>query len=209
MARVVLLRDSPEPEFSSAIPGSHLTRKSFCSFQHGTPRPRAVIEERNLGLVPSVVGSRFLTARPKKNVVPEFTQKLEDQTRHHGDSIMMKVAFRGNPKPVLTWYVRDPLYPLIYRLSSRFKEHEPLLPTMRIQIYTDERSSEVAIFNSDKSDAGFYTCRIENDLAMRETKCHVYIGETAVTTPRGTISGANYRSYRSALYTPTSYYSRF
>lgn len=65
--------------------------------------------------------------------------------RHHGDSIMMKVAFRGNPEPVVTWYVRDPLYPLTYRLSSRFKEHEPLLPTMRIQIYTDERSSEVSI----------------------------------------------------------------
>lgn len=34
-------------------------------------------------------------------------------------------------------------------------------------IHNSEYSTELVIFNAQKEDAGFYTCRIENDMGVR------------------------------------------
>jgi hypothetical protein len=81
---------------------------------------------------------------------------------------------------------------------------------MRTMVYVSEISSEVIIMDAEKNDSGFYTCRIENPMGVRDTNCQVYIGDNERLKSKGhkTLM-ANSRLYRSTLYKPNAYYSQF
>jgi len=129
--------------------------------------------------------------KEKKNVIPQFLNRLEDQWHHHDDNITLRVAYKGEPDPVVHW----------------FKDQQPIESTIRTMITAGDGMTELVIFDAQKCDAGFYTCRIENFSGVRETNCHIHIGDNK-NTGRKPIP-ADYRLYRSILYTPSQRYSRF
>jgi hypothetical protein len=184
-ARVIILRDNHLPQ--KYRPRS----KSGISFQHGTPNPRSIVEDRELAYP---LRSRFFMAKEKRHTVPEFTSRLDDQWHHHGDTIALRIGFNSYPESVVTW----------------FKDQEPLVSTMRTMIHVSEYGSELVILDAEKTDSGFYTCRIENPMGVRDTNCQVYIGdnERIKATGRKTLM-ANSRYYHSTVYKPNTYYSRF
>jgi hypothetical protein len=97
MARIVLLKDINERH--AVLPG----KKSFHSFQHSIPNPVSRADETDLFAFPRQ-NARFLTAKSKKHVIPEFTSRLDDQWLHHGDCINMRISYRGAPQPIVMWY---------------------------------------------------------------------------------------------------------
>jgi len=184
MARVIVLRED----------GDYQVPEAFLQGKHGhlrRPVSRRSVEERVP--VDLVMSTTFMRRGPKKHTVPEFTSRLDDQWHHHDDTIVMKINFNGYPEPNVFW----------------FKDQQPVFSELRHMIHNSEYSTELVIFNATKEDAGFYTCRIENDMGIRETHCQVYIGDTGrLVSKNGKSLTANYRTYRSALYTPSYVYSR-
>ncbi|CAD5217613.1 unnamed protein product [Bursaphelenchus okinawaensis] len=187
MARVIVLRDDDD-----YVPENYIMTR------HGkTYRPisrRQILHEEDDDL-------DFRATRPfakrstRKHTVPEFSHRLEDQWHHHDDTIVLKVNFSGYPQPEVTW----------------FKGQSPIFSEMRRTVHTSDNSTELCIFNAQKEDGGFYSCRIENDMGVRETSCHVHIGDTGKLPGKNAklLAAMNYRTYRNALYTPSYTYSRF
>ncbi|KAI6185121.1 hypothetical protein M3Y99_01644500 [Aphelenchoides fujianensis] len=185
-ARVIVLRDD----------GPYQVPEAFLASRGHIRKPvtrRAVERGEPLDLygTPS-----FLRKTARRHEVPEFTSRLEDRWGHHDDTIVLKANFRGYPEP-LVW----------------FKGQEPVVNDTRHMINTTDFSTELVIFNAQKEDAGFYSCRIENDEGIREDNCQVYIGDTGRLVSKDgkslTPAAANYRTYRSSLYTPSFFYSRY
>uniref|UniRef100_A0A914E5A7 Ig-like domain-containing protein n=1 Tax=Acrobeloides nanus TaxID=290746 RepID=A0A914E5A7_9BILA len=146
--------------------------------------------------LPSILACRLqnLGSYKRKQIIPEFTSRLDDQWHHHDDTIILKIGFKGFPAPNVTWY----------------KDHDPILSTMRTMIYTSESCSELVIYDAKKSDSGFYTCRIENPLGVRDTNCQIYIGDNGIVKSKGLKSlTANHRLYKSVLYAPALKYPMF
>uniref|UniRef100_A0AC34RIZ1 Ig-like domain-containing protein n=1 Tax=Panagrolaimus sp. JU765 TaxID=591449 RepID=A0AC34RIZ1_9BILA len=188
MARVIVIRDQKECKFLKRP-----RAKPAVSLQRDRPYPTSLIGVD--GLLKSEDGSgRFFFAQEKKQTVPEFTCRLDDQWHHHGDSVSLRIGFKGFPEPNVTW----------------FKDQQPITPCMKIMIYSTATSSELVIMEAQKSDAGFYTCRIENPLGVRDTNCLVHIGDNdrIKSTGHKTLI-ANSRLYRSVIYKPNLYYSYF
>uniref|UniRef100_A0A914YWR0 Ig-like domain-containing protein n=1 Tax=Panagrolaimus superbus TaxID=310955 RepID=A0A914YWR0_9BILA len=190
MARVIIIRDVKDYQ----LPQKYRPRSkssSYMSFQRATPNPRSIVENHELAYP---LRSRFFTAKEKRHTVPEFTSRLDDQWHHHGDSVALRIGFRGYPEPVVSW----------------FRDQQPIVSCMGTMIYVSEFSSELVIMDAQKIDSGFYTCRIENPLGVRDTNCQVYIGDNGRLQSKGhkTLI-ANSRLYRSALYKPNAYYSQF
>ncbi|KAI6177350.1 hypothetical protein M3Y97_00897500 [Aphelenchoides bicaudatus] len=191
MARVVVIRDD----------GDYQVPEGFLSSRHGghikTPISRRSVETREP--VDLRIATSFLKRGVKKHTVPEFTSRLDDKWHHHSDTVVMKINFNGYPMPTIQW----------------FKDQRPIYAEMRhmvfnFVIHNSDYSTELVIFDAQKEDAGFYKCQIENDMGVRETTCQVYIGDTGrLVSKNGKMLSGNYRSYRSALYTPGFTYSRF
>ncbi|KAI6229380.1 hypothetical protein M3Y95_00525000 [Aphelenchoides besseyi] len=185
MARVIVIRDD----------GDFQVPEAFLASRNG--RIRRPISRRTVETgdpFDFVSTTSFLKRQTKKHTVPEFTSRLEDKWLHQDDTAVLKVNFNGYPEPMVWW----------------FKDQQPVIAEMRIMIHTSENSTELAIFNAQKEDSGFYTCRIENDMGIRETNCQIYIGDTGrLLSKNGKSLAANYRTYRSALYSPSYVYSRY
>ncbi|CEF70985.1 Immunoglobulin subtype 2 domain and Immunoglobulin subtype domain and Immunoglobulin-like domain and Immunoglobulin I-set domain and Immunoglobulin-like fold domain-containing protein [Strongyloides ratti] len=151
------------------------------------------------GIVQKVVLPRtskhFIWATSKRNEVPEFTFRMQDQWHFEGDNIALRVTFNGVPKPEIYW----------------FKDHQPIIPSMKTMINSSDNLSELIIFNAEKNDSGFYTCRIENNLGIRESHAQIYIkGNDNIKCLR-TMPRRNYLSERlyRPMYHEISYYSRY
>ncbi|KAL7070164.1 hypothetical protein ACQ4LE_010326 [Meloidogyne hapla] len=129
--------------------------------------------------------------KAEKYEIPEFVGKLEDQTYLNGDNFVLRIGYKGCPEPLVQWY----------------KGQEPIisdLDSTKIVITADSAYAQLALFNAQREDGGFYNCRIENANGVRETGCHIFITNDGPGGPKGM-----QRSYRSVLYTPSQRYSRF
>ena len=83
-----------------------------------------------------------------------------------------------------------------------------------MMVLASDGQTELTLFSAQPCDTGFYTCRIENDTGVREAHCQLHVqGEVEpIKEPNGAKTGtsaSSYRLYRSVLYTPTQYYSRY
>uniref|UniRef100_A0AAF5DJW1 Ig-like domain-containing protein n=1 Tax=Strongyloides stercoralis TaxID=6248 RepID=A0AAF5DJW1_STRER len=136
----------------------------------------------------------FVWATSKRNEVPEFTFRMQDQWHFEGDNIALRVTFNGVPKPETHW----------------FKDQQPILPSMKTMINDGENSSELIIFNAEKNDSGFYTCRIENNLGIRESHAQIFIKGNENKKCLRSMPRKNYLSERlyRPMYHEISYYSR-
>ncbi|CAD5222326.1 unnamed protein product [Bursaphelenchus xylophilus] len=189
MARVIVLRNDDD----DYIPENYIVKKNGKTY-----RP---ISRRQILHQDDEEDLDFRSIRPfsklthRKHTVPEFSHRLEDQFCHHDDTIVLKCNFTGYPMPEVVW----------------FKGQTPIFNEMRRTVHTSDNSTELCIFNANKEDGGFYSCRIENDMGVRETSCHVHIGDTGKLPGKlAKLEAAiNYRTYRNALYTPSYTYSRF
>ncbi|KAL3112764.1 hypothetical protein niasHT_019738 [Heterodera trifolii] len=150
------------------------------------PRPLPMTD---LTLFGGGIGPRRYYKKEKESI-PEFSSEVEDQWQSAGDNIAIKIWYKGNPEPMIQW----------------FKGEEPLQNSRRVVITADGAYSELAIFDAQRTDGGFYNCRIENAMGVQERGCHVFIREGE---PSGTAGSGALRAYRSVLYTPTQRYSRF
>uniref|UniRef100_A0A915LET4 Ig-like domain-containing protein n=2 Tax=Meloidogyne incognita group TaxID=654580 RepID=A0A915LET4_MELJA len=129
--------------------------------------------------------------RPEKYEIPEFVGRLEDQTYLNGDNFVLRIGYKGCPEPLVQWY----------------KGQQPIMSdpdSTKIVITADSAYAQLALFNAQREDGGFYNCRIENANGVRETGCHIFITNDGPGGPRGM-----QRSYRSVLYTPSQRYSRY
>uniref|UniRef100_A0A915CY96 Ig-like domain-containing protein n=1 Tax=Ditylenchus dipsaci TaxID=166011 RepID=A0A915CY96_9BILA len=134
---------------------------------------------------------RFYKERRPK--FPEFLNRLEDQWRRPDNNITMRISYKGEPEPIVQW----------------FKDQQLIESNARTMITAGDGVTELVIFDAQKSDAGFYCCRIENDSGVQDTNCHIYIGDSADHPPGRRPLSADYRLYQSVLYTPSQRYSRF
>uniref|UniRef100_A0A915LEF2 Ig-like domain-containing protein n=1 Tax=Meloidogyne javanica TaxID=6303 RepID=A0A915LEF2_MELJA len=127
----------------------------------------------------------------EKYEIPEFVGRLEDQTYLNGDNFVLRIGYKGCPEPLVQWY----------------KGQQPIISdpdSTKIVITADSAYAQLALFNAQREDGGFYNCRIENANGVRETGCHIFITNDGPGGPRGM-----QRSYRSVLYTPSQRYSRY
>uniref|UniRef100_A0A0K0G513 Ig-like domain-containing protein n=1 Tax=Strongyloides venezuelensis TaxID=75913 RepID=A0A0K0G513_STRVS len=187
MARVIILRKD----------GDILSTKEIHQRLHRVRLDKNLGNENNN--VHRVVLPRtpkhFAWATTKKNEVPEFTFRMQDQWHFEGDNIALRVTFNGIPKPAVHW----------------FKDQQPITASMKTMINNGDNSSELIIFTAEKSDAGFYTCRIENNLGIRESHAQIYIkGEEQIRCVR-VMPRRNYLSERlyRPMYHEISYYSKY
>ncbi|KAI1725598.1 immunoglobulin i-set domain-containing protein [Ditylenchus destructor] len=191
-ARIVVIRDDGGP---SLIRNRKNGRKILHRLEHGSPEPDDSLEELEGPFSSLNLKTHNRFYKEKKKSVPEFLNRLEDQWHQFSDNITLKINYRGHPDPVVTW----------------FKDQQPILSTIRTMITAGEGNTELVIFDAEKLDSGFYTCRIENDIGVRETSCQIYIGDTGKLKSAGrkSLATSNYRAYRSILYNSPHYYSRY
>uniref|UniRef100_A0A914CKS0 Uncharacterized protein n=1 Tax=Acrobeloides nanus TaxID=290746 RepID=A0A914CKS0_9BILA len=77
-------------------------------FQYATTRKnsnsRFNPDENDVEL-PSILACRLqnLGSYKRKQIIPEFTSRLDDQWHHHDDTIILKIGFKGFPAPNVTW----------------------------------------------------------------------------------------------------------
>jgi len=157
---------------------------------------RSVLPRLDLTLFGGSAGNRRYYKNEKESV-PEFTSHVEDEWHTAGDNIVLKVQYKGHPEPIVHW----------------FKGQELVSCTMRIVITADGSLTELAIFDAQRTDGAYYSCRIENDSGVRETGCHVFIEDRYIPPEErgryGRGLGSSPRLYRSVLYTPSQRYRRF
>ncbi|KAE9551942.1 hypothetical protein FO519_004843 [Halicephalobus sp. NKZ332] len=180
MARVIIIRDKKVYN----IPQKY-TKKINVSFQRDKTYPYSLIDDDNLAYP--------VNKDAKQHTVPEYTCRLDDQWHHHGDTIALRIGFKGYPDPVVTW----------------FKDQQAIIPSMKIMLQSTATGSELIVLDAQKSDAGFYTCRIENPLGLRDTNCFIHIGDTDRIKSTGYKNLiVDSRLYRTVVYKPHYYYSR-
>ena len=65
---------------------------------------------------------------------PRFTLPLRDQCVDDGDKVIMKVMFRGNPQPTVTWYFNSqPIKPSAdFQINVDFKKSESTLTIVEV-----------------------------------------------------------------------------
>ena len=65
---------------------------------------------------------------------PRFTLPLRDQCVDDGDKVIMKVMFRGNPQPTVTWYFNSqPIKPSAdFQINVDFKKNESTLTIVEV-----------------------------------------------------------------------------
>uniref|UniRef100_A0A1I8BSC4 Ig-like domain-containing protein n=1 Tax=Meloidogyne hapla TaxID=6305 RepID=A0A1I8BSC4_MELHA len=122
----------------------------------------------------AIKGSKVLSfnVSTEKYEIPEFVGKLEDQTYLNGDNFVLRIGYKGCPEPLVQWY----------------KGQEPIisdLDSTKIVITADSAYAQLALFNAQREDGGFYNCRIENANGVRETGCHIFITNDGPGGPKG------------------------
>uniref|UniRef100_A0AC35U581 Ig-like domain-containing protein n=1 Tax=Rhabditophanes sp. KR3021 TaxID=114890 RepID=A0AC35U581_9BILA len=148
---VVLSKERAYPPNRFRYPGARRIRLE----SNGTTYPESV--PSNIYL--PISSKSFNLVKRSRAEVPEFTSRMQDQWHPEGDNVALRINFTGYPKPTVTW----------------FKDQQPIFATMKTMINLSEYSSELIIFQTEKSDNGFYSCRIENPLGIRETNAHIYV----------------------------------
>uniref|UniRef100_A0A0N5A311 Ig-like domain-containing protein n=1 Tax=Parastrongyloides trichosuri TaxID=131310 RepID=A0A0N5A311_PARTI len=189
MARVIILKKD------DLIPNSNNTeirrRIRRIKFENDSSKNKGNVQR----VVLPKTSKHFAWATTKRNEVPEFTFRIQDQWHFEGDNIALRVSFTGVPKPEVYW----------------FKDQQPIIISMKTMINNGDNSSELVIFNAEKIDSGFYTCRIENNLGIRESHAQIYIKaddhnkSVRIMPKRNFLSDRLYRP----MYHEISYYSKY
>ncbi len=67
---------------------------------------------------------------------PRFTLPLHDQGVDDGDRVLMKVMFRGNPAPTVTWYFNSqPIQPSAdFQINVDFQRQESTLTIVEVRL---------------------------------------------------------------------------
>jgi len=176
MARVIVIRGDnyTSRRFGSAIVYRPLLglRKATARFNNPASLHFSRMDSALGPMYSSKATYRAHYIDQEREVIPQFSTRLDDQMRNHDELVVLRCTFKGSPEPRVTW----------------FKDQRPLLPTQSTVVTNSNGRSELWLFNVTKENTGFYSCRIENALGMRETMCHVMIGSNpnSLTATTGT-----------------------
>ena len=92
---------------------------------------------------------------------PYFTLPLHNVTVNDGEKTIMRVFFRGAPKPSVTWYFNN----IPIQSSADFE--------VNIDIMKGETS--LVILEVFPEDEGEYMVKAENPLGAAVTRCHMFV----------------------------------
>uniref|UniRef100_A0A0N5D1Z0 non-specific serine/threonine protein kinase n=1 Tax=Thelazia callipaeda TaxID=103827 RepID=A0A0N5D1Z0_THECL len=100
-----------------------------------------------------------IIAKPRKLTPKINLAGLLDIRVRAGSPIHMKVNYDGEPEPTAAWKINDTLFP----------------DTNRIEITTNNKTSEILIPSSVRSDSGTYTIVVENEHGKDKASCSVTV----------------------------------
>uniref|UniRef100_A0A914X2C9 Ig-like domain-containing protein n=1 Tax=Plectus sambesii TaxID=2011161 RepID=A0A914X2C9_9BILA len=186
MARVIVIRG----DSYQGAPGSTIVHKSGIGVRKATARyySPSVLQydhdEPGIGPFYRSPGRRAnyraIEYNERSRSPPEIISRLEDQWQGFGENVRLRCSFKGSPTPTVTWY----------------KNQQPIREDMRIMMSCESGVAQLSIYGTRTEDNGLYTCRVENNIGMRETSCQVYIADTKPLSSPGKKVLTDYRSYR-------------
>jgi len=98
-----------------------------------------------------------------ENYAPEFTGRIGDQWAAYGENIVLSCRVMGKPVPNVSWY----------------KDNKKITASPRVFLHYDGNVATLKIYGAKASDGGWYSCRAENQYALRESKGMVYVNDTS------------------------------
>ena len=139
----------------------YYVHKSFVEVSHN---PMHTEERRLISL--------YKKTYEQEEEAPKFMLPLRNQTVNDGDEAILRVMFRGNPSPTITWYFNS----------------QPIIPNRDFQINVDLQRGEstLMIVEVFPEDEGEFMCKAENHLGTAVTHCHLFVKIPTSSEEEGT-----------------------